>query len=71
MIEKQDSLVVLGAKTVREITNLSTSSVKRKVREGSFPQPVKVSERRCGWIEGEVYAWLRQRIAERDAKVAA
>ncbi len=42
----------------------------RLVRQGKFPAPVHLGPRTVAFVEDEVNAWLRARIAERDAGVA-
>ncbi len=39
------------------------------VRAGQFPKPVKIGENRNAWIEAEVDAWIKGRIAARDEAV--
>ena len=39
----------------------------RLVRQGKFPAPVHLGPRTVAFVEDEVNAWLRARIAERDA----
>jgi prophage regulatory protein len=36
------------------------------VRAGRFPKPVKIGENRNAWVEAEVDAWIKGRIAARD-----
>ena len=52
-------------------TGLSRSTIKVRMREGCFPRPVLLGGRAVGWIEAEVDAWIRERIAESrgDAEV--
>jgi len=40
------------------------------IREGVFPKPIKIGLRRNAWIESEIDAWIRQRIANRDGEAA-
>ncbi len=44
-------------------TGLSRSTLKVLMREGSFPLPIRLGARAVGWIEAEVEAWMRERIA--------
>ena len=44
-------------------TGLSRSTIKMRMREGSFPRPVQLGARAVGWIEEEVDEWIRERIA--------
>ena len=41
----------------------------RLVRQGKFPRPVQLGPRSVAFVEEEVNAWLKERIAERDAGV--
>lgn len=41
----------------------SASTVWRKVRDGSFPRPVKLSSRITAWNRQAVQAWLAEREA--------
>ena len=43
----------------------------RLIREGKFPVPVKIGEATNGFIESEIDAWIKAKIAERDARIAA
>ena len=54
-------------------TGLSRSTIKERVREGSFPKPVSLGPRAKGWIEAEIEEWMRERIAESrgDAEAVA
>lgn len=45
----------------------SKSTLRREVKAGRFPQPVKLSKGRRGYIESELQAWLAARLAERTA----
>ena len=42
--------------------------VGRLERAGKFPRRVKVGELRVAWLESEVEAWIKARVAERDAE---
>jgi prophage regulatory protein len=48
----------------------SRPTLYRKVREGTFPAPIKLGTRASAWISTEIDAWEKKLIAERDAKVA-
>ena len=60
-VENRSALIRLGAVMAR--TGLSRSTLYAYMREGRFPQPVAISERCVAWVEGEVDAWIAQRIA--------
>ena len=45
-------------------------TVSRWVREGTFPQPVKIGPRRIAWRRADVERWLasRQNVAETSTR---
>jgi prophage regulatory protein len=47
---------------------LSPSTAYAKIAKGEFPQPVRLSENRIGFLEAEIDAWILARVAERDTK---
>jgi prophage regulatory protein len=51
------------------LTGLSRSVVYAKMAESppSFPTPITISKRAVGWIEDDIVAWQKARIAERPA----
>ena len=44
-------------------TGLARSTIKVRMREGSFPKPLSLGSRAVGWIEEEVDEWIRKQIA--------
>jgi prophage regulatory protein len=62
----------LRAPSVRDITGWSNSTLYDKVSKGQFPRPVKLDPdgRAVAWLETEIEAWQKQRIAERDEAAA-
>ncbi len=55
---------LLRMSQVRDRTGLSRSTIRRWVAQGLFPQPIKLGENVVGWIEAEIDAWIRERIAD-------
>lgn len=49
---------------VQARTGLSRSTIRRWVDRGLFPAPISLGERVVGWIEAEIEAWMRERIAQ-------
>ncbi len=45
---------------------ISKSSLLRQIAERRFPRPIRVGERRVAWVEDEIAAWEKARVAERD-----
>ena len=46
---------------VLEMIGVSRSTLRRMVREGSFPQPVRITKRNAGYVLEPVEAWMRAR----------
>ncbi|MCY4613807.1 MAG: AlpA family phage regulatory protein [Nitrospira sp.] len=59
MLTDQDML--LTRREVERRTGLSRSTIYRKMREGTFPVPVKVSERAVRWRASDIRAYVDSR----------
>jgi prophage regulatory protein len=66
-------LRILREQAVLELTAMPRSKMWEGVKDGTFPRPVKLSERgrAVGWLLEELLAWREQRIAARDNKRTA
>ena len=62
---------ILRIAEVKRRTGDSTSGIYDKMSKGTFPRPVKISERAVGWLESEINELIERRRAERDAKAAS
>jgi prophage regulatory protein len=61
---------ILRLPEVMATVGLRSSMIYELEKEGRFPKRVKItSDRAVGWVEGEIQAWLAQRIRERDGKI--
>ncbi len=56
-----DRDVLLTRREVERRTGLSRSTLYRKMREGTFPVPLKVSERAVRWRESDIRAYVDSR----------
>lgn len=56
---------ILRLPDVQDRTGLSRTTIYRWRAEGRFPQAVPLGTRNVGWIESELEAWVRERMAER------
>jgi prophage regulatory protein len=54
---------LLTAKAVCERTSLSRSSLDRLVAAGTFPAPVRITERRLAFSAAAVEAWMQEKVA--------
>ena len=50
-------------------TGLTARGVENRVRAGTFPRPVMLDARQVAFVAEEVRAWVKQRIADREANV--
>lgn len=50
-------------KKVEARTGLSRSSIYAGIKAGTFPKPIQLGAQSVGWLESEIDAWLRERIA--------
>lgn len=61
--QQATSFKIMRRPEVESTTGLSRSSIYSKMETGTFPKPIKLSERSVGWIEQEVQEWLKNRIS--------
>ena len=64
------NLKVLRRPEVEKVTGLCRSTIYAKMEDGTFPKPIKLSERSVGWLEHEVQEWLKNRISDSRKEVA-
>lgn len=55
---------------VRARTGLSDTRIDELESRGEFPRRVRISARAIGWVDVEIDAFVRARIAARDAQPA-
>jgi predicted DNA-binding transcriptional regulator AlpA len=58
-----DPLRVVSEREAAKILNLSVDTLRRRVRDGSGPARIVLSERRVGYRRSALAAWLDQRTA--------
>jgi len=61
----------LDTAEVCSLCSLSRQEIWRRRRNGTFPEPVRFGARRVGYSAAEVNAWMKARLSERDAAMAA
>ena len=59
-------LKVIKIATVKELTTLSTSSIYRLIKKGTFPKQIKLAERSSAWFLGEINDWIEKKRNIRD-----
>lgn len=52
---------VLRRRDVEALTGLSHATIYRHLRAGSFPRPIRLTDRLVGWLERDIEAWLASR----------
>ena len=58
----QGGVTMLRLPTVKERVSLGRSSIYAAIKRGTFPAPVRLSERAVAWVESDIDAWLASRI---------
>lgn len=66
MPDDTPSLRILRAKEVDRLTGTHDSQRYRLEAAGLFPRRVKITDKAVGWVEGEIMAWIKGRMALRD-----
>ncbi|GAA0513696.1 AlpA family transcriptional regulator [Tatumella terrea] len=51
---------------VQKRTGYSKAWIYKMLSGNRFPKPVKIGARSIAFVEGEIDAWINERIAERD-----
>lgn len=49
---------LLPLKAVTQFTSLSRATVYRRVKDGTFPKPIRIGENRVVWRHEDLEAWL-------------
>lgn len=55
---------LLSVKQVSLRVCLSVSQIRRLVKAGQFPRPIKISPGRNGWLEKDVENWIQNLVKE-------
>lgn len=50
---------------VKQLTGLAKATLYEQIAKGKFPRPMRLSPGAVGWVESEVQAWLKRRLAAR------
>jgi predicted DNA-binding transcriptional regulator AlpA len=63
--------MLLNHEAAGAIDGLSRTQRERLIKKGLYPQPVRITTRRLGFVVDEVRRWAFERIAARDSKLPA
>lgn len=58
---------LLRINAVAERVEFHPVHVRRLVKAGKFPAPIRLGENRVAWIESEIDQWLEVKLQERNA----
>lgn len=61
--QRRGPIRILRLAQVLDVTGLGKTKIYELQSQGGFPMRVQITEHSVGWVEGEVQAWLAQRIA--------
>jgi prophage regulatory protein len=56
---------ILRRPEVQALVGLRRSAIYAAIASGTFPRPIRLTERAVGWIESEITTWIESRVAER------
>lgn len=56
---------ILRLRAVQDWTGLSRSTIYAMLKNGNFPQSVKLGERSVGWYEADIQGWIASRQASK------
>ena len=59
---KDGPIKVLRLPQVCDLTGLCRSMIYQMEADQRFPKRVRIGTRAVGWLEGEVRAWLQERV---------
>lgn len=57
---------IIRAADLPAVCGLRRSQIATLIAEGELPKPIRLGARSRGWLAGEIRAWQKQRVAERD-----
>ena len=50
---------------VKAFTNLSDPTIWRKVKDGTFPRPIRIGAKSVAWLEEDLIEWVQQLVDAR------
>lgn len=59
--DEDPDYLLLRLRTVQLIVGLSSASIYRYIRLGTFPAPIKLGLRASAWRWGDIRAWIKAR----------
>jgi len=65
---KDDEILLRMEDLTRHVGKVSRATVYRWIKHNSFPPPIQLGPNVSAWVQSEIQAWKRSKIAERDSK---
>lgn len=62
-LAERSEVRIARRKKVESRTGLSRSSIYAGIKAGTFPKPIQLGAQAVGWLESEIDAWIRSRVA--------
>lgn len=62
---------ILRMRSILQRTGLSRSTIYRKMKDGTFPNQVRISEHCCGWRESAISRWIADPACYRNEPAVA
>lgn len=59
---------IIRLRSVLSRTGLTRSTLYRKIAEGSFPAPIRISVNGAGWYESEINRWIEDPVRWRPGR---
>lgn len=56
---------LLSRDAVLKIAGISNATLYRWMANGEFPQPVRISRYKVGWLESDIEAWIKGKVEAR------
>jgi prophage regulatory protein len=63
MLTMITSTTFLRRRTVEAKTGLSRSTIYARMKDGTFPAPIRIGPRAVAWIESDIEAWQAARVS--------
>lgn len=54
---------LISTKQVEELVSVKRDTIRKMVREGTFPPPIRISSRKNVWREDVIRAWIEEQTA--------
>lgn len=66
-MKQQNEQRILRLPQVMEMVGLRKTAVYQRIKENSFPAPIKLGSA-SGWIQNDIEDWINQQVARRQGQ---